>query len=213
MEPGIDGTTSGDLPQADTSDMATSGSVVLTPARARGHTCTRTLVSPTPHDEETSVQGYWPLRSYMELGALSGAVPCARLHARHVLWEWGQKSLSEDAELVVSELATNAVSATQAIESVRPVRLWLFSDSSRTLIMIGDASPSPPRRIDPAATDTDGGRGLLLVEALSSNWGWYTTRTAGTAKVVWAELHVPPADDIPADVPATDENSHTVRRT
>jgi hypothetical protein len=29
-----------------------------------------------------------PLRSYLELGALPTAVPCARLHARHVLWEW-----------------------------------------------------------------------------------------------------------------------------
>jgi anti-sigma regulatory factor (Ser/Thr protein kinase) len=199
MEPGIDSTTSGDLPQVDISDVVSGGSAVLTPARARGHGRTRMLVPPTRHYEETSVQGYWPLRSCMELGALSSAVPCARLHARHLLWEWGQKSLTEDAELVVSELATNAVAATQAIESVHPVRLWLFSDGSRTLIMIGDASPHPPRRIDPAATDTDFGRGLLLVEALSSNWGWYTTRKAGTTKVVWAELHVPPADDMPAN--------------
>jgi anti-sigma regulatory factor (Ser/Thr protein kinase) len=212
MEPGIDGTTSSDLPPVDSSEVASGGNVVLTPAGARGHSSTRTLVPPTHLYEETSVQGYWPLRSYMELGALSSAVPCARLHARHVLWEWGQTSLAEDAELVVSELATNAVSATQAIESIRPVRLWLFSDSSRTLIMIGDASPSPPSRIDPVATDTDGGRGLLLVEALSSNWGWYTTRMAGTTKVIWAEFHVQPADDIPGDVPATDENSPTVRR-
>jgi hypothetical protein len=32
----------------------------------------------------------WPLRSHLELGALSSAVPCARLHAKHVLWEWGK---------------------------------------------------------------------------------------------------------------------------
>jgi hypothetical protein len=31
----------------------------------------------------------WPLRSHLELGALPSAVPCARLHAKHVLWEWG----------------------------------------------------------------------------------------------------------------------------
>jgi hypothetical protein len=30
----------------------------------------------------------WPLHSYLELGTLPGAVPCARLHTRHVLWEW-----------------------------------------------------------------------------------------------------------------------------
>ena len=35
-----------------------------------------------------------PLRSYLELGALPTAVPCARLHARHVLWEWGLNGLA-----------------------------------------------------------------------------------------------------------------------
>jgi hypothetical protein len=31
----------------------------------------------------------WPLQSHLELGALPTAVPCARLHARQMLWEWG----------------------------------------------------------------------------------------------------------------------------
>ena len=54
----------------------------------------------------------WPFRSSLELGALSSAVPCACLHVKHVLWEWGLNSLAERAELVVSELVTNAVTAT-----------------------------------------------------------------------------------------------------
>ena len=58
----------------------------------------------TPHQ--------WPLRSYLELGALPTAVPCARLHARHLLWEWGLNGLAADTELLVSELVTNAVKAT-----------------------------------------------------------------------------------------------------
>ena len=37
----------------------------------------------------------WPYRSFLELGALAGAVPCARLHARLVLLEWGLAALSE----------------------------------------------------------------------------------------------------------------------
>jgi len=129
----------------------------------------------------------WPLASKLEFGPLSGAVPCARLHIRHVLWEWHQSSLIEVAELVVSELMTNAIAATQAIRSVCPVRLWVQSDNSRTLIMVGDSSPHPPRRLDPAG-DTEGGRGLVLVEALSSRWGWYGIHQRGTTKVVWAEL-------------------------
>jgi hypothetical protein len=52
------------------------------------------------------------LRSYLELGALPTAVPRARLHARHVLWEWGLNGVAPDSELLVSELVTNAVKAT-----------------------------------------------------------------------------------------------------
>ena len=54
----------------------------------------------------------WPLRSSLELGALPTAPSCACLHVKHVLWEWGLNSLVESAELLVSELVTNAVNAT-----------------------------------------------------------------------------------------------------
>jgi hypothetical protein len=45
-----------------------------------------------------------PLRSYLELGALPTAVPCARLHARHVLREWGLNGLSGDSARVLIEV-------------------------------------------------------------------------------------------------------------
>ena len=67
----------------------------------------------------------WPLRDLIEFGALPGAVPCARLHARLVLAEWGLTGLSEQAELVVSELMTNAVAASRSLDWVTPVRLWM----------------------------------------------------------------------------------------
>jgi len=38
--------------------------------------------------------GEWPKRSFLELGALPSAVPCARLHARQLTWEWGLDALS-----------------------------------------------------------------------------------------------------------------------
>jgi anti-sigma regulatory factor (Ser/Thr protein kinase) len=123
----------------------------------------------------------------MELGALPSAVPCARLHTRQVLWEWNQTGLIEAAELIVSELITNAIAATQSIDSADSVHLWLLSDNHRTQILVGDASPNAPRRID-TDDDAEAGRGLLLVETLSSNWGWYATSRHRTAKVVWAEL-------------------------
>src|SRR5258705_9630884 len=55
--------------------------------------------------------GQWPLQSRLELGTLPGAVPCARLHARLVLTEWGQSALADSVELIASELMTNALHA------------------------------------------------------------------------------------------------------
>jgi anti-sigma regulatory factor (Ser/Thr protein kinase) len=126
----------------------------------------------------------WPLRSYLELGALPGAAPCARLHARQVLWEWGLSAFSENAELLVSELVTNAIQASLAAERILPVRLWLSSDRSRLLIQVQDSNRCPPTR-----TDADGGgesgRGLLIVEAISTKWGWHP-KEGQDGKMVWA---------------------------
>ena len=85
----------------------------------------------------------WPLRSYLELGALPTAVPCARLHARHLLWEWGLNGMASDAELLVSELVTNAVKAT-AGQQQAAIRLQLSSDSDSVLVEVWDADPQPP---------------------------------------------------------------------
>ena len=133
----------------------------------------------------------WPLRSYLELGALPTAVPCARLHARHLLWEWGLNGLAADTELLVSELATNAVKAT-AEQQQAAIRLRLSSDSARVLIEVWDANPKPPAPNDLGEDGTpdpeeEGGRGLFLVAALSSRWDWYRTREP-PGKVVWCEL-------------------------
>ena len=69
------------------------------------------------HQEDSPVD-QWPLQSFLELGALPGAVPCARLHARHLLWEWGLAGLADSTELLVSEMITNAVQASR--EMARP---------------------------------------------------------------------------------------------
>ncbi len=126
----------------------------------------------------------WPLYDFLELGALAGAVPCARLHARQVVWEWGQADLSESIELLVSELTTNAIAASRFADWTLPVRLWLLSDKTRVLILVWDANPQPPMRVS-SSDDAEGGRGLVLVEAISAQWGSYATPELG-GKVVWA---------------------------
>jgi anti-sigma regulatory factor (Ser/Thr protein kinase) len=95
--------------------------------------------------------------------------------------------LADNAELLVSELVTNAVAASRSTGSGSAVRLWLLSDTARLLILVQDASPHRPVRADPGP-DAEHGRGLLLVEAISDQWGWYAPAPGAAGKVTWALL-------------------------
>jgi anti-sigma regulatory factor (Ser/Thr protein kinase) len=142
----------------------------------------------------------WPLRSYLELGALPTAVPCARLHARQLVWEWGLNGLAANTELLVSELVTNAVKTTAGNNDQAAICLQLSGDNTRVLIEVWDADPQPPVLKDLGEDNTptpdpqdEGGRGLFLVSALSTHWAWYLTeKPAG--KVVWCELTAEPPE-------------------
>ena len=86
----------------------------------------------------------------------------------------------------MAELVTNAVKASRAMTQSSPVRLWLASDSAQVLIVVSDASPQPPVRID-KSDEAENGRGLMLVEAISEQWGWYF-REDRAGKFVWATI-------------------------
>ena len=88
------------------------------------------------------------VRDFLELGALPGAVPSARLHAHQVVWEWALTALSESVEQVVSELVANSVAAVRAMPQIDPVRLWLLSDRRKVLVLVWDANPNPPALIE-----------------------------------------------------------------
>lgn len=157
------------------------------PAVFRSSGATRVPAPVLPSQcQEITMAREWPLCSFLELGAYTEAVPCARLHARQVLWEWGQTRLGECVELVVDELVTNAIRASRSLGEHTAIRLWLLSDKDKVLILVWDASRRPPK---PAPQDSvelqDSGRGLLLVDALSERWAWYFA--SGTeGKIVWA---------------------------
>jgi anti-sigma regulatory factor (Ser/Thr protein kinase) len=147
----------------------------------------------------TNMADEWPLRDFIELGALPSAIPCARLHARQLIWEWGLAGLSSSAELLVSELVTNAMRESRSMEPVTPVRLWLLGDRARILILVWDSSPRAPARKD-ITEDAEGGRGLLLVETISSRWGWYFPHDTD-GKVVWAECDDRGPESAPESAP------------
>jgi anti-sigma regulatory factor (Ser/Thr protein kinase) len=146
----------------------------------------------------------WPLRTCLELGALPTAVPCARLHTRHVLAEWGLPGATEVAELLVSELVTNGVKASQAMARRPPVWLRLSAAAAQVLIEVGDGNPDPPA---PRAAEDgipglgdEGGRGLFLVATLSEQWNWHPL-SGETGKVVWCLLATGQTGAVPGAAP------------
>jgi len=101
-----------------------------------------------------------------------------------VTLEWGLPAVSENVEQIVSELVTNAISATEcsrASLTTPVIRLWLASDRQSALICVWDGSSQMPARKE-AGADEESGRGLLIVEQLSREWG--SCRQA-SGKVVW----------------------------
>ena len=107
------------------------------------------------------------------------AIRAARAFVVRTLSAWGEPGPSEDAALVVSELATNAVR-----HAGSPFRVSVSRRDSLVRVSVhdvGDGTPVP-RRASPAATN---GHGLGLVAAVSSSWG---VDPVADGKIVWADL-------------------------
>src|ERR1700729_2597769 len=113
----------------------------------------------------------WERVSTLEYAPLAEAVPSARRHARHVLREWGFGAIALDAEVVLSELLTNAIRESAALPSRPPVRFKLMADPSQLMIEVFDTAPGKPVR-RARGLDEAGGRGLGTVEALGHRWDW-----------------------------------------
>lgn len=175
-----------------------SGHTDAVPRTAGHQACSGGLVSGVGAAPRMNEPGFMALtlamyrRTYLELGALPTAPSCARLHTRHLLWEWGLAGLVDVTEAVVSELVTNALETTIRHQLESPIRLRLSSNGHQALIEVWDGDPTPPQlpaldlnNLPPALAES--GRGLFLVAALSERWSWYTV-SACDGKVMWAEV-------------------------
>jgi anti-sigma regulatory factor (Ser/Thr protein kinase) len=142
-----------------------------------------------------TVSQSWPLQTRLPFAAWPSAVSCARLHVRSVALEWGLQHLADTAELLCSELMTNAIQASQRMKIradlpvVPVINLWVISDGISMALHVWDASPEMPVRKD-NAPDQESGRGLFLVETLSKDHGVY--RKADGGKVVWCLITADP---------------------
>ncbi|MGW2874757.1 ATP-binding protein [Streptomyces sp. NPDC001233] len=126
-----------------------------------------------------------PVRS-TSLPREAASVPAARQLVRETLVDWGLPDVTDAAELVVSELASNAV---------RHARHGAFRLTIRRLdggsvrVAVTDKSRTLPVLATASTADITG-RGLALVDAVSRQWG---TDSLPWGKRVWADVE--PADD------------------
>ncbi|MFJ5178861.1 ATP-binding protein [Streptomyces griseoviridis] len=99
------------------------------------------------------------------------------------------QGLLESAELVLSELVTNALRVRVPSDRQVGVRIARSLEDGLLRLEVCDAGSGRPE-VRARGDEETGGRGLLLVEALAHRWGG-EERTAGIGKTVWAELKAP----------------------
>jgi hypothetical protein len=123
------------------------------------------------------------------LTPLPGSVKIGRDFVRATLGHWGMAPLTDLAELVISELLTNAlrhgIPSARQLSGDCPIRLKLLGQTPYLMCMVTDPGAEIPvlRESGPFA---ESGRGLNVVESCCVRWGWHLLDGGG--KVVWALL-------------------------
>ncbi|MEU5880690.1 ATP-binding protein [Spirillospora sp. NPDC047279] len=128
-------------------------------------------------------------------------VPIARASLRRVFDSWGLNELSDDAENVLSELLTNAITFVLGQgEAAAWVSYSFMIRDGRVEVRVWD--PYPDALPEPREPDfvSQSGRGLFIVDALADDW---SVQRYDTGKTVWASWPVfPKAPRTPAGAPA-----------
>ena len=124
-------------------------------------------------------------RASIEMPAVRYGPAAARRFVAALLPTWGLGHLADDAQLVVSELFTNAFQHASESHSLN-LELIGYPDSVR--ICLADGSAVRPV-IAELAPDRPSGRGMRIVSALAAEWG---AEDHAGGKRVWVELG--PAD-------------------
>ncbi|MFI2619882.1 ATP-binding protein [Streptomyces sp. NPDC018584] len=127
--------------------------------------------------------GQYPRQS-ATLASEAASVPAARQIVRDACAEWDMaEEAAETGMLLISEIVTNAVrhghSHSVRVIAERPHPGWLR-------VAVTDKSRHVPE-LHVVGPDATGGRGLLLVDALSDRWG---TDLLPQGKRVWAEIAI-----------------------
>jgi anti-sigma regulatory factor (Ser/Thr protein kinase) len=117
--------------------------------------------------------------------AVDALVPCdasspgrARRFVADVLQRHGLQTATDQVELLVSELVTNAIR-----HAASDATIAIDLDEDRIRVSVSDRGPGWPEPRDPDGRP--GGYGLRFVDELADNWGTYRV---GDGKTVWFQL-------------------------
>jgi anti-sigma regulatory factor (Ser/Thr protein kinase) len=91
----------------------------------------------------------------------------------------------DDAVLLVSELFGNSVRHSRSGEPGGTVMVAVTAGGGVVRVQVADRSGTRVPKLNPAGSDGEDGRGLGLVAAVASRWGW---RRCGSQTVTWFEL-------------------------
>lgn len=125
-----------------------------------------------------------PHGAQLTVPAVARGVPLSRHLVREVCRLLGLDGVADIAELLTSELVTNAVLHAET----ESVCLVVEVGGSEVIVSVADSDNRPPRLRVPDAASA-GGRGLHLLDSLAEHWG-VTEWPDG--KAVWFTLSVRP---------------------
>jgi anti-sigma regulatory factor (Ser/Thr protein kinase) len=130
-----------------------------------------------------------PLITFMLL-SIPESVRIARWNIQAAFEYHGLSEYMYDAQIITSELVINAIQHTGAAWNEKiGVALLRVHNPEAIAVVVMDSSPYPPVKRKVSA-DSERGRGLQIVEALSRQWWWVLE---GDKKNVFAVLETPNA--------------------
>jgi anti-sigma regulatory factor (Ser/Thr protein kinase) len=150
-----------------------------------------TLTEPRPFAMADFADRYRPDEHDVtcELAPRPESVKAGRDFTRITLQQWGMGDVTYVAELVVSELVTNALRhgllSARRMPGEHPIGLRLLRQTQYVMCLVTDPGSDVPVRRD-SGECAEGGRGLQVVESCSVRWGWQPLAEEG--KLVWALL-------------------------
>ncbi|MGW2120150.1 ATP-binding protein [Streptomyces sp. NPDC001758] len=168
-------------------------------------------------EQAASANRDWVYTSSLQLAAVPSAASCSRMLVRLTLARWNLADYVETAELVMSELVTNAVQATGLtdpepkpwdITAEHVIGVQLRATGMSLILDVWDRSSEAPVTKNPEE-DAEGGRGLLLIGAMAKQWDVFRPHAGG--KIVWAEIELdraakpPPLTTMPVRLPGATE--------